>query len=277
MIAYKYCNRSGLHILESLEIKITPPNEFNDPFEFTPRVICSNPSRRIKRLFKDKAEIRNWYLEQKQQGFGDNFREFRKQLKRATPTIVEQLTPKLPEVSVEAQNEYLDHISKTYGLLCLSERPDSILMWGHYCDKYCGLVTGFDASHNAFKGPKGLRPVKYIRERVLLDASWKQGGNAEKAFTDTIIFSKNLDWGYEQELRQFFLLAGLNRRELGNGTIGYFYPIPAEAIRSVILGPRSISKLRTGVEAALNKSELSHVKLQHARLDESEFRLRLSD
>ena len=201
-------------------------------------MICSNPSRRIRRLFKDKGDVRNWYLEQKREGFGGNFREFRKQLKRATPTLVEQLTPKLPEVSIEAQNEYLDHISNTYGLLCLSERADSILMWGHYGDKYRGLVIGFDASHTVFKGPKGLRPVKYVRERVLLDASWKQGGLAEKAFTDAIIFSKNLDWRYEQELRQFFLLAGLSRRDLGNGTVGLFFPNPSQAIRSVTLGPR---------------------------------------
>ena len=39
MILYKYAGESGLRILEDLRLKITPPNEFNDPFEVTPHAI----------------------------------------------------------------------------------------------------------------------------------------------------------------------------------------------------------------------------------------------
>ena len=37
MILYKYAGCSGIRILETLRLRITPPNEFNDPFEITPR------------------------------------------------------------------------------------------------------------------------------------------------------------------------------------------------------------------------------------------------
>lgn len=32
---FKYCDLNGLKILQNLEIKVTPPSELNDPFEFT--------------------------------------------------------------------------------------------------------------------------------------------------------------------------------------------------------------------------------------------------
>lgn len=32
---YKFCGKYGLEILRTLELKVTPPNQFNDPFEFT--------------------------------------------------------------------------------------------------------------------------------------------------------------------------------------------------------------------------------------------------
>lgn len=39
MKLFYYCGVGGLKILENLEIKITAPNEFNDPFEFYPSSI----------------------------------------------------------------------------------------------------------------------------------------------------------------------------------------------------------------------------------------------
>jgi hypothetical protein len=67
--AYKYCSAHGLDILTSLHLKITPPNQFNDPFEFTPHVVCSNPARRIKRFFNDKTNLTKLYSAKKEGGF----------------------------------------------------------------------------------------------------------------------------------------------------------------------------------------------------------------
>src|SRR5271169_2550932 len=43
MILYKYVDEFGLKILEDLRLKITPPNEFNDPFEITPNTKRARP------------------------------------------------------------------------------------------------------------------------------------------------------------------------------------------------------------------------------------------
>ena len=37
MTFYKYAAESGIKILENLKLKVSPPNEFNDPFELTPK------------------------------------------------------------------------------------------------------------------------------------------------------------------------------------------------------------------------------------------------
>ncbi len=34
MKIFQYCDEGGALILENLELRLTPPNEFNDPFEF---------------------------------------------------------------------------------------------------------------------------------------------------------------------------------------------------------------------------------------------------
>ena len=44
MNVFYYCTSSGLTIIENLEIKITPPSELNDPFEFYPYPDTENPT-----------------------------------------------------------------------------------------------------------------------------------------------------------------------------------------------------------------------------------------
>jgi hypothetical protein len=271
---YKYCEAQGLKILQNLELKITPPNQFNDPFEFTPRVICSNPNRKFKNLLKDKTELREMYLDQKKAGFRGTTREFRRQLRQARPTLVAAIVPKMPEVSLYLQKNYLDTISKQHGLLCVSNRRESILMWGHYCDRHRGMVIGLERSWKLFQGEKGLHDVKYVRERVLWDSSWTPGGVKERSFIEQLVFWKNDEWKYEKELRQLFTLGGLPQRNLDNGTIGYFLPIPPETIVSVSLGSRCPSELKEKVRSALRDQRLGHVKLDQAVLHESDFALR---
>jgi hypothetical protein len=271
--AYKYCNDHGLDILTSLHLKITPPNQFNDPFEFTPYVVCSNPAGRIKRFFKDKTNLRELYIAKKNAGFTGNFREFRKQLRPEMSRIIDSLAPDVPKVSLETQLGSLDYISKTYGVLCMSRRRDSLLMWGHYCDCYRGLVIGFDDQHETFRGGDGLHPVKYVRQRVLFDSAWKQGSVEERNFENQIVFSKNEEWSYEEEVRQLFLLRRLNQKQLDGGKIGYFLPIQAAAIISVTVGPRCSEKLYTAVQTALRAPHFRHVEFNRAELDETEFKL----
>lgn len=271
---YKYCDEYGVKILQNLELKITPPNQFNDPFEFTPRVICSSPNRSLKKIFGDKSNTRAMFLEYKRQGkFKGSAREFRKYLREMRPTLVPAFAEKIPEATKEMQTTYLDAMSKLHGVLCLSTRRNSIVMWGHYGDKHQGLVIGLDSTWTLFQSAKGLHPVNYGHRRALWDTSWKSGSTEENVYLEQLVFSKNDEWRYEDELRQLFNLSGLRKHPLSNGVLGHFLPIPPEIILTVSLGQRCPSALENSVRIVLSDPRLSHVKLDRAVLHESDFDL----
>jgi hypothetical protein len=75
--AFKYCDGRGIDILLNLELKITPPDQLNDVFEFSPHVICSAPRRMAKDVMRDKAAVRESYHEDKRSGGFVVLRSFR--------------------------------------------------------------------------------------------------------------------------------------------------------------------------------------------------------
>ena len=275
-VVYKYCNAYGVDFLRNLHLKVTPPNQFNDPFEFTPRMISSDTHIFAKRILKDKKHLKTMYLLFSQAGkFTGNFREFRsmaaKDREKMTRGLQACVTPAVQSV----QKSFLDRISNEYGVLCLSKRHDSILMWGHYCDKQSGIVIGFDSSSPVFRKGRGLRDVQYIKERVIFDANWKPGSVEIARYDDQIIFSKNQDWAYERELRLFLKLSELEQKPLHDATKGYFLIFPSEALVSVILGARCSQVLELEVRSILKNKSLSHVRIHRAGLHETDFALKI--
>lgn len=269
--AYKYCDRRGLDILQNLELKITPPNQFNDPFEFVPHVICSNPSREIKTALKDKDTLREMYDFEKRAGrFRGNFRQYRVGFKKASTEFASSLIEEYPSTRGALQRDFQNRLSESMGVLCMSSHRTSILMWGHYCDKHRGLVIGFDKSYEVFQQDMGLQPVKYQSERPIYDTSWKRGGKQEAEFRKLALL-KNIEWRYESELRQMFMLRGLKKGRLDDTSIGYFVPFTPTAIVSVTLGAKASKDFENAVRATLAQPKFSHVLVERARLHKSEF------
>jgi hypothetical protein len=277
-VAYKYLNgHYALEMLRTLELKITPPNQFNDPFEFTPRVVCTSPEREAKHLLKTKGEMKEMYEEEKALGmFSGNFREYREKIKRMRPALLAGVAKEMPKASARLQRDYLDGISTAVGVLSLSARADSTVMWGHYADRHRGVVIGFDTSWEIFRTGNGLCSVQYSRERLTWDSSWKRGSAAEKAYVERMVRHKNYEWAYERELRQLFQLAGLRRRQLDDGNTGYFLTVPASVVVSVILGSRCPSNVQEEVRRVLREARLSHIAApKRATLHQTDFAIQL--
>ena len=273
---FKYCDSRGVDILRNLELKITPPAQFNDPFEFTPRVICSSPDYHVKRLYDDKGGLKVMFQEQKREGlFKGDFREFKKGIRALRQDFRARLVERIPEINANLQAKQLNAVSRELGVLCLSSRPDSIVMWGHYSDKHTGIVIGFDRSWSVFHDKKGLRPVQYVRERTIWDTSYPRNSKEAEEASDMMIFSKNDEWRYEGELRQLFMLEGLGQRALDNGTRGYFRSVPSEMIVSVCLGFRCPGPYEEEIRSVLKAPHFAHVKLCKASLHNEEFALRI--
>lgn len=226
---FKYCDRRGVDILRNLELKITPADQLNDVFEFSPHVICSAPRRMAKDALRDKTTVRESYHDDKRSGFFvGTEREYRRFWKSKRKTLLSPLAAGIVENLPAVQARFPRLQSHYSGLLCLTSNPDSVVMWSHYADNHRGIVVEFDRSWHLFAEGKGLRPVDYVHERPKWDEAVAEGSEAEKIQFDAVIFHKNQEWSYESELRQLFLLHGLKRR-LNNAHTGYFLSIPPDA------------------------------------------------
>ena len=272
---YKYCNANGVKILQNLELKITPPNQFNDPFEFSPQTITSAPQREIKDALKNKVFLRELYSREMQSGnFNGSFREYRKKIKDDRASLISPVVDGLKTDAKVFQSSFPKHISSRLGVLCLSETRESIVMWGHYADKHHGIVIGFDRSWEVFHEKTGMRPVLYRRERAVWDTSCPPKGQLEQEMVENLVFSKNIEWSYEAEVRQLFQLNGLRRVKSNEGELLYFQAIPPEIVLTVSLGTRCPTALEKDVRLALRDPRLKHVKLDRAELHESEYALK---
>lgn len=276
---YKFCGAFGADVLRHLELKVTPPSQFNDPFEFTPRIVYSDPlayaSRALSHSHVQKTLYDMLILDGKFVGsFSDFQNTCRERMTEWTKILAEAPEYTTPLVEMEFQ----DSVSMEWGILCMSQRRDSILMWGHYCDKPLGLVIGFNRSSAIFQQAKAMRPVNYVKERVIFDACWELGSPELADYENRIIFSKGEEWSYEQELRQAFQLRDLLRRPIGGaGAFGYFLPVPPDAITSVTLGPRSSSEHESYIREILQHSPLlagRRVALDRTCLEQATFSLR---
>lgn len=271
---FKYSNAHGLNILTNLELKVTPPNQFNDPFEFMAHTICSKPLRWANQYFNEEKTRELWTSCLLEGSFKGDLIAFQKQFKSNRPRFInEWIIPQMNRAIVHAQNGAIDDISKALGVVCLSRKWDSLLMWGHYCDKHQGIVIGFDDTATVFKSGLGLRAVEYESARIPLDLSAILPPKDKDKLNDRIMFTKNEEWSYEKEVRQIFHLRSMRQRKMTDGKIGYFCPIPPEAIVSVYLGVKCSSTLEADVQAALAAPQLSHVRLSRVHLHDSEFRL----
>jgi hypothetical protein len=269
---YKYCGKHGLTILRNLELLVRPPNQFNDPFEFTPRMSYSDPVRYANKHLENESVLKWLYDSQCLLGkFHGSFSKFKELTIKHKSKVVEAFVGVLPPGVAQAEKELPDEVSKLFGILCTSKRRDSILMWGHYCDRSCGLVIGFDKSAVIFQQEKGLQPVNYVKERVVFDSCWENGTPEMDSYNHKLIFSKSEDWIYEGELRQFFWLSKLKSKLLDDGTIGHFIAFPAEAIVSVTLGPRCSPEFEKDVQETVLKPPFSDVKLERAVLNKNNF------
>lgn len=65
-----YAAERGLEVLRKLELKITPPDQLNDVFEFSPHFVCSAPGKMARGVLRAKATIRESYQEDRK---GDIF------------------------------------------------------------------------------------------------------------------------------------------------------------------------------------------------------------
>lgn len=190
-ILYKYrCfNGRSLSMLANNQIYFASPRDFNDPFD------CGAHEHMLDDLREDTLEA----------------------LARAHPDVSPESVTKEntqrfkeafhqhPEIIQIKEKLKVDHeeFLNSEGVLSLSERNDSILMWSHYANDHKGFCIGFENS----LGLDGLMEVEYsedrgndlIKEFLLMQAMSPEG--RQENVTKLYLLRKHIDWRYEQEWR----------------------------------------------------------------------------
>jgi hypothetical protein len=248
---YKYLDPDRLGFLEDGMVRFTPPGALNDPYECLPAVSeeleaagmamvrarvfyefrpLPTDSRAIRRV-KEKQAVSAW-------------KEQRKSLLGTSDS--------LGEVFLERA---LKRMNTSLGILSLSKRWNSALMWSHYTRSYSGFCVGFHREHDFFGGDPGfhspefpLSDVIYSPDRLLMD----QGRLGPEAST-RLLLTKSLDWEYEREMRK---VAFLNKADVTVDAIPFkisLFKIPFDAVSELIVGHRAPPVLRKQVLSAASR------------------------
>jgi len=120
--------------------------------------------------------------------------------------------------------EYVDAL----GILSLSSKPDSALMWSYYANSHKGMCLGFDTSDKMFQS---AHAVRYQRKAPEYRLDGPPLANAE-----AFVLTKALKWKHEEEWR---IIMQLGRQS---------YPFRPDALLSVIFGASTSDKDRDKVK-----------------------------
>jgi hypothetical protein len=279
---YKYVRRSGLRLLEERLLRVPSPIGFNDPFEILPGLEALLPADRLAALLShtvDGEEIEEIY-EETARGRGVPSSEIRRELppdelrarfeSDGMGGIVEDLAPGLYRVVQKAISEHL-------GIVCFTDRPDSLLMWSHYAEGHRGFVYGFDPRHPFFQPEEGsdrlFRKVAYSRRRprvVLSDARAPSDVFSERVAHE-FLFTKSEEWAYESEWR---LVLPVDPDESVDGEP--HVRLPEGLLTTIVVGSRASEEDRARVAELTADEFFRDVEVLQASVSGEEFRIDLA-
>jgi hypothetical protein len=279
MVLYKYAAEdSGFRILEGLRLKITPPNEFNDPFEITPH---SKSTRTLSEMLEEAKtnpeSYRSVYEAMNRAGaFTDSFEKFIAGLPQALCHYFSQYKKLLKTELAKIDFRTPDTVSRGIGILCLSKLSNSIPMWSYYANHHRGVVYGLDINKigGPLSGPCGF--VKYRKHRVRVDPNLPPSSSAWRKLVIKTVFTKSAEWKHEQEYRRVFQLNNLVSANPEKGQIkSYFWDVSNDAIQTIIFGCRISFELENKIRQELQrrKRTFGHIQLFRCKKHNSQFGL----
>jgi hypothetical protein len=216
----------SFHELTTGELYFPSPKDFNDPFD------CHN-------LFSfDGATDSHW----------KNFFKIVFEVNEPNSTALEmdEKIDKIIRSGRTRDKETLDGLweewdctlgghNNEYGIVCLSKKPNDILMWSHYAEKHKGYCLKFNTLllANAFS----CYDVKYRRNYPRIKEC---SGLNEMA--DIFMTSKSNHWEYEEEVRLLM--------PPSNG--GRSHKFPPEALEGVTFGCNMEETNKDNIRQLLN-------------------------
>jgi len=277
MTLYKYAGaNSGAMILDGLRLKVTPPNELNDPFELTP---CSRNlmSREyvLKSLTINPEQARPAYAEAcGRYGYTHSFEEFVRDVEFSFPGYYKIFRAKCREALIRHDLELIHEASRHLLVLCLSAINNSIAMWSHYGDHHRGIVLGVNSRANCFNFGSEPTEITYSAKRVSLDWTVVPQPDDVKTKVDEIVLTKSKNWKYEREYRICFPIRdGVIKQSRDGGGFNYLINIWAATIQEVIFGCCISAADEARIRGLLALKRFRHVRLLRAARHAKKFKI----
>ncbi|WP_210470118.1 DUF2971 domain-containing protein [Vibrio crassostreae] len=197
MKLYKYRKFSEFLVRElcSSKIYFSDPKLFNDPLDCTPVVANDLTDSDLEKLCFEMITRSKGRKTAKETI--ESFRYY--SLERETPR--DQRESFIYQLNFEVKKQ-LDEIFKEMGVLSLSAKHDSPLMWSHYADEHKGICLEFDMV-DAVALPKQIdyEGGRSISSKLIFQYIVDGNKEASKEIKDKYFFAKSEEWSYESEWR----------------------------------------------------------------------------
>ena len=203
MELYKYVVPARIDTLRDLRIRYTQPAAFNDPFELRPYLKHMGEKSNVDELLKDKigeiVEKTHSEMSNEMQGlFSKETLEI--VLKRNQDQLVDWAHEQLSTATPSIRAQLNEMMTKSFGILSLSEIADDQLMWAHYAQCHEGFVLGLDSEHPSFNEQKSPSDeLRYLR-MVRYQKNCPQYSPLNASGVDLFLI-KSIQWEYEKEWR----------------------------------------------------------------------------
>lgn len=238
---YKYQTLSAYSLASLLNntVWLAKPSTFNDPFDCAITAdrskLKESLAHAIERITQvaDPADLVGKNLFGERPGDAEAYEEYRANLK----TLLQEI-----------------------GIFCLSELPDSMLMWSHYANHHRGFCIEYDCREGS-KLRAIANAVLYSDAMPSVSLADLAGEHRTEAL-DSLWRTKASCWSYEREWRVM----------MPQGGRSYQAPSPTKA---VIFGTRMPESDRTMIAHALRHSE--GVQFKEAVIREGKFSIEILD
>jgi len=262
---YLHSDRAG-SILEKLLMRFSQASVLNDAFEFKPAL----------KGMGTRAELEQGVREMLLTRFPDIFVRIEAGY---APEKAAQIISDIVSEGADLMESHANYdksvkdvyrlLDENFGVLSLSETPESALMWSHYGDGGRGFLIEFHPEHTWFWDKREerdsfrhLRRVKYLERAPAYFLNLPD---------EIALYTKGIEWSYEKEWR---IIRNFNDAAVKVGPDGYgkdvmLFAVPPSSIKSVVIGYKateeSVQQLKSTVSV---NTELSHVTFQKAILND---------
>lgn len=188
------------------EIYFSPARLLNDPFELRPVFsLDASPETHRADYIRMARKFQPWFSDMEHEVEADR-------------AMVSMGAENIKTTTAAIQVLHATFLTQRIGVLCVTTKPDNLLMWSHYAESHKGICLEFDGYSTAMAQ---AQQVTYTEERLPINPY----EDTEEMMMVKGLLTKSGHWSYEDEWR-------ICRYEKGPGLV----TISPEAVTGVIVG-----------------------------------------